>query len=96
MRANHLHLGDPGSLGIFNVMATALASLPQGQDNFEHPEVTPAGLQAPRRGLLDRLSNWAWRSEQLATEAYLAGSTDIHDLEARIRRLERRDPGRYY
>ena len=95
MRANHLHLDDPGGLGIFNVMARALTSLPQGQDDFERPEAAPAAVHAHRRGLLDRLSNWSWRSEQLATEAYLAGSADIHDLEARIRWLERRDSGRY-
>ena len=95
MRANRLPLDDLGGHGIFNVMARALTLLPQVPDNFERPDPGVSAVRPPRYGLLDRLSNWAWKSEQLATEAYLAKSTDIFDLEARMRQLERRSAGRF-
>ena len=96
MRANRLPVDHLGGLGIFNVMTRALTLLPQEQDRFERLDTIASTIRAPRRGLLDRLSNWVWRSEQRATEAYLAKATDIFDLEARIRQLERRSPCRYY
>ena len=96
MRANRLPLDHLGGLGIFNVMARALTLLPQEQDRFERIDGVVSAVGAPRRGLFDRLSNWVWSSEQRATEAYLAKATDIFDLEARIRQLERRSPCRYY
>jgi hypothetical protein len=38
---------------------------------------------------LDRLDQWAWRQTQKRHEAYLAQSTDLADLERRLRALER-------
>jgi len=39
---------------------------------------------------LDRLDQWAWRQTHKQREAYLAQSTDLADLEHRLRALERR------
>ena len=83
MRNDPLPLNDPGGLGIFAVMARALAP----------PPFQPA---APRRGLMERLENWFWTQRQRDIEAYLAQATDLHDLEARIRDLERNRIHPYY
>ena len=96
MRAKQVPFHDLGGIGIFNVMARALALLPQEQDRFERLDSAAPEARALRRGLLDRLNNWYWKSEQRAIEAYLAKSQDIYDLEARIRHLERRDPHPYF
>ena len=39
-------------------------------------------------GLLDRLDTWFWKQEVASREAFLAKSTDIVDLEQRMRWLE--------
>ena len=96
MRSNQVSLGDVRGLGIFAVMAKALALPPQQPDVFERPEASQSPPPPPRRGLLDRLDHWFWIREQRATEAYLAQSQDVHDLEARIRHLEHRALYRYY
>ena len=57
---------------------------------------TDAEPAAPRRGLVERLEHWFWTQRQKDLEAYLAQSTDIHDLEARIRDLERNPIHPYY
>ena len=44
---------------------------------------------------LDRLDQWAWRQTQKQREAYLAESTDLVDLERRMRALERGVGNRY-
>ena len=56
----------------------------------------PRSVREPRSSWLDRLDAWFWRREQKAREAYLARSTDVFDLERRIRDLERRPIARYY
>jgi hypothetical protein len=45
---------------------------------------------------LDRLDQWAWRQTQKQREAYLAESTDLVDLERRVRALEHSVGNRYY
>jgi hypothetical protein len=96
MRPNRALLDDLGGLGIFAVMAKAL-TLPTPQpDAFERPDASPSPARAARHGLLDRLEHWFWTREQRATEAYLAKSQDVFDLEARIRDLERNGPDRHY
>lgn len=57
---------------------------------------TPKSVREPRSSWLDRLDAWFWRREQKAREAWLARSTDVFDLERRIRDLERRPISRYY
>ena len=38
----------------------------------------------PKRSLLDRLDAWFWRQAQNDREAYLAGSSDVFELERRV------------
>ena len=86
-RANH------DDLGVFALMATALAIKPLGADPVEPrpraPDTHKTEVRPPRRGLLERLDHWFWTHEQRERETYLAKSTDVYDLEARIRDLER-------
>ena len=80
-------------LGVFALMATALAVKPLGIDSLEHGYLAPAAPESevspPRRSLLERLDHWLWMHEQREVEAHLAKATDVYDLEARIRDLER-------
>lgn len=100
MRAHRLSLTDPAGLGLFTVIAKALAFLPPQTGSVERrdaavtpvPEKTPA----PRRGLLERLEYWFWAQQQRDLEAYLAKSTDVYDLEARIHAVERNKSIPYY
>jgi Protein of unknown function (DUF3563) len=41
------------------------------------------------RSWLDRLDTWFWKQEMKRHEAFLAQSTDVFDLERRMRMLER-------
>ena len=111
MRNDPFPLHNPGGLGIFDVMAKALAPAPFQPDfrarwDRYDPEVpatrstasAPPGGQAaaPRRGILERLEHWFWSQRQRDLEAYLARSADIHDLESRLRDLERDPMHPYY
>jgi len=86
-RANH------EELGVFALMATALAIKPFGTDPLDRgrpaPETRGSEARPVRRSLLERLDDWCWKHEQREREAYLAQSKDVYDLEARIRDLER-------
>jgi hypothetical protein len=98
MAANRKHVED---LDIFALMAKALSLQPLGHYALEAGERSPsppAKAASPhrRRGLLERLDHWFWEREQREVEAHLAKSTDIYDLEARIRDLERGVLYRYY
>jgi Protein of unknown function (DUF3563) len=100
MRNDPLPLDDPGGLGIFDLMAKGLVPPPPpfrptpyarwDRNDTPAPE-GPEQALAPKRGLLGRLGRWFRSRRQRDLEAYLAQSSDVHDLEARIRRLER-DP----
>ena len=55
--------------------------------------LAPARRRKPaavRLHALDRLDRWFWRQRQKDRDAYLAGATDIADVERRLRDLERR------
>jgi Protein of unknown function (DUF3563) len=97
MNANRLPIDD---LGIFTLIATALAIKPPGPDARQRdqlPATAPAAEdRPPRRSWLDRLDQWLWKYEQRAVEAHLAKAKDVYDLEARIRDLERGALYRYY
>lgn len=123
MRNDPLPLQDPGGLGIFLVMARALAPAPFQPDfrvrwerrdpspsvartsRAPSPRETPpesrsetktAATGSPRRlTLMERLDRWFWAQQQRDIEAYLARSADIHDLEQRMRNLERSSWHRY-
>jgi len=103
MRNDPLPLHDPGGLGIFDLMAKGLVPPPfqptpsARWDRSYSP--APAGTEpvsAPKRGLMDRLGRWFWTRRQRNLEAYLAQSSDVHELEARIRILERDPQDPYY
>jgi hypothetical protein len=88
-------LDDVGGLDIFILMARALT--PPGmtpepgayRDRYDVPAVAPVKPLPPKRGWMERLDRWFWRHRQRDLEAYLAQSSDIYDLETRIRALER-------
>ena len=46
--------------------------------------------------LFANLDRWLWKQRQRETEAWLAQAVDVHDLEARIRHLERNRDGRIF
>jgi hypothetical protein len=57
---------------------------------------TTNACPAPRKiGFLERLDRWFWAQQQRDLEAYLAQSADIHDLEQRMKNLERSAWHRY-
>lgn len=112
MRNDPLSIHQPGVLGVFALMAEALAPPPfrpefrarrTGLDAvvpasaadavaFEARTAPAAGAAktSPRKpGLMERLERWFWAQQQRDIEAYLARSADIHDLEERMRNLER-------
>lgn len=72
---------DPGFSGAWARLTQALLFNPLRYDG--------AHTQAPSPGLLARLDRWFWQQEQREREAYLAQSSDIYDLERRMRQLER-------
>lgn len=57
----------------------------------ERSEPVRAAESAPGRSWLDRLDDWLWNQELKSREAFLAKSTDIVDLEQRMRWLEHGD-----
>jgi len=83
---------------VFALMASAMASPPLGERQGNHRERAPAAARdtTSRRGFFERLDRWFWEREQREIEAYLARSTDIHDLEQRIRDMERGTLARHY
>jgi len=120
MRNETFPLNDPAGLGIFLVIARALAPAPFQPDfNARWPNEERSRLQRPckpepagttaknttgttgaeirprKRGWLERLDRWFWAQQQRDIEAYLARSEDIHDLEQRMRNLERSQWHRY-
>lgn len=108
MRNDRFPLQDPGGLGIFLVMARALAPAsfqPDFRTRWERRDPSPAAsssvaktspLASPRKlTLMERLDRWFWAQQQRDIEAYLARSADIHDLEERMRNLERGSWHRY-
>ena len=117
MRNDSLPLQDPGGLGIFLLMARALAPAPFQPDfrarwdrrDAAPPRSPPPGdrgrankspaaqaIPAPRKiGFLERLDRWFWAQQQRDLESYLARSVDIHDLEHRMRNVERGPWHRY-
>ena len=100
MRAHRLSLTDPAGLGLFTIFAKALTFRSPQAGSFERRDaaVTPVPEKSPvlRRGWLERLEYWFWAQQQRDLEAYLAKSTDVYDLEARIHAVERNKSIPYY
>jgi len=99
MRTNELSLNKLRGLGIFSLIAEALALPPPGSEAIAFRDTRATQVPAEprlRRGFLDRLDHWFWSGHQRNVEAYLARATNVHDLEARIRALERSVPHPYF
>jgi len=103
MRNDPLPLHNPGGLGIFDLMAKGLVPPPFRPTPFvrwdRHDSPVPAAAEhvaTPKRSWMDRLGRWFWTQRQRDLEAYLAQAADVHDLEARMRRLERDPLHPYY
>jgi hypothetical protein len=57
--------------------------------NGSGPSGAPGDASTRRKSWADRLDTWFWKQEMKRREAYLAQSSDIFDLERRMRGLER-------
>jgi hypothetical protein len=81
-------------------LTTAAAPTSVEADLAEAKARAAAATTQPRPAVamtwLDRLDQWAWRQTQKQREAYLAESTDLVDLEQRVRALEHSVGNRYY
>ena len=53
------------------------------------PDDRAQDASAPKVNWLDRIDQWVWRQSLKRREAYLAQSTDLVDLERRMRDLDR-------
>jgi len=101
MHTQRLPIHDPGGLGILALMAQVLMA-PYSPPALYGEEVTiddrpeAAPVTAPKQSLLDRIEQWFWVQRQRDLEAYLAQSSDIHDLERRMRYVERNGVRPYY
>jgi hypothetical protein len=67
-----------------------------GERMWRH-QLESVDLQVARSDdLFASLDRWLWKQHQRETEAWLAQASDVHDLEARIRHLERNRDGRVF
>jgi len=100
MQTNDSSLNRLDGLGIFTLLARALtppANVSGGTGRRGTAARRASGSPlARRRGVLERIDHWLWARQQRDRETYLAKATDIHDLELRIRALERNPSSLYY
>jgi uncharacterized protein DUF3563 len=91
MRTNDPPLYDHSLTGILARLTHGI--LQNASERAQKDSAAPASAStstvSKRRGWLDRLDTWFWNQEMKSREAFLAKSTDIFDLEQRMRRLER-------
>jgi Protein of unknown function (DUF3563) len=86
MRTNNLPLYDNSLTGI---LARLTHGILRDANDRAQEESARANSVAKPRSLLGRLDTWFWKQEMKRHEAFLAQSTDIFDLERRMRLLER-------
>jgi hypothetical protein len=100
MRSNQLSLNKLGGVGILSLTANPVAHRPPACEALEGRDTrttqAPAGAKPKWRGVFERLDHWLWSLRQRDIEAYLAKATDVCDLEARLRALERNGFYPYY
>ena len=91
MRTNDPPLYDSSLTGILARLTHGILqdANERAQKDSTVPSSTFASTVSRPRGWLDRLDTWFWKQEMKSREAFLAQSTDIFDLEQRMRRLER-------
>jgi Protein of unknown function (DUF3563) len=93
MRTMNATANDPGFITLCIQLAQSTFSdvMPSKQEagGKVGPKIAALAVSEPR-SFFARIDDWFYRQQVNAREAYLAQSTDIFDLEARIRHLERR------
>jgi hypothetical protein len=93
MRISAPTAAEPGFIALCIELAQATFSdvIPQGDPQASSASSrTNNGNPAGRPSWTRRLNDWFYQQQVDQREAYLAQSTDIFDLERRIRHLERR------
>jgi hypothetical protein len=86
----------------FAILTEALSATPSPREFRREadqrpwkPSLAPTGpvaaspAPALRRGVMDRLDHWFWSQRQRSYERQLAQCSDIYELEAQMRSLER-------
>jgi hypothetical protein len=91
MRTNDPPLYDKSLTGILARLTHGILqdASERAQKDSAAPASACAKTASKRRGWLDSLDTWFWKQEMKSREAFLAKSSDIFDLEQRMRRLER-------
>ena len=82
--ATSTHPGRPGALGRIG-------------ERLWHRQLSSVQTQVSRSdSLFESLDRWLWKQHARDTEAWLAQSQDVFELERRIRHLERNRDGRIF
>ena len=92
MRATDIPVDREGALGLCRLLLRAPAS-PTVVDAPSPRSHVGNGVAPPPSGkftLFERFDRWTARMRQRDRERYLAQASDVFELEARIRELERR------
>lgn len=94
MRLSNPTVADPGFISLCIQLAQStfsdvMPAGPYGTGSGKLSRTNP-GAATKRPSWTTRLNDWFYRQQVDQREAYLAQSTDIFDLERRIRHLERR------
>jgi Protein of unknown function (DUF3563) len=92
MRVQNPTVSDPGFITMCIQLAQSTFSdvMPAKSDPKPLAQSRRSPAPAAQRGIMAAIDDWFYRQQVNAREAYLAQSTDIFDLESRIRHLERR------
>jgi len=104
MRTNNPPLYDTSFIGVMTrlthgilldanerAMRDGMRADPPAGSPTSRPAGAPASTRVRSGNWLDRLDSWFWKQEMKSREAFLAQSTDVFDLEQRMRCLERGD-----
>jgi hypothetical protein len=85
MESKGYDVRDRSLVGILAALTYGILNRAEPERDASRVTVHPAARSV---GLLDRLDTWFWKQEVASREAFLAKSTDIVDLEQRMRWLE--------
>lgn len=91
MQACRSRITDVRASDAPSLAAAASTRAPAETHREDRVESGARGREGPA-GWLDRLDRWLWAGHQREVEAYLAGASDVCELEARQRALERSTP----
>lgn len=107
MKALNAHRPRSGFVGVLDAIAEALGrpsvsstrrgrNARPGSGFWNRPLPGVDAYIARARSLFAALDRWFWQQRMRETEAWLAQSKDVFELEARLRDLERRPPTRIW